>query len=152
MLVAYPVSRSAVLLLALAGLAAPAAAQQYTTPNVINTAGPVSTSLNGTPFTNYGLVGVGRISASMLDAQGSTFGSVSSLAITPGSWGYNAATGQFSGQFQTLPDRGRNDPVNNVYVDYQARIQRLNFTFTPSYAGRALRRTRSSSATRASRC
>ncbi|MFT3685406.1 MAG: esterase-like activity of phytase family protein [Phycisphaerales bacterium] len=126
--------RSAAALALLAGLVAPAMAQ-YTTPNVINTSNPITTSLNGTQFTNYGLVGVGRISASMLDAQGSTFGSVSSLAISPGSWQYNAATGQFSGQFLTLPDRGRNDPVNNVYVNYQARIQQLGFTFTPSYNG-----------------
>lgn len=120
---------------ALCGLAAAPAMAQYTTPNVINTPGPiVSSSLNGTQFTNHGLVGVGRIPA-FLDTQGSTFGSVSSLAVTPGTWSYNASTGQYSGEFLTLPDRGRNDPATGNFVNYQGRIQRLDFTFTPLNAG-----------------
>lgn len=107
---------------------------QYTTPNVINAPGPIASSLNGTQFVNSGLVGVGRIPA-FLDAQGSTFGSASGIAMAPGSWSFDAATGQYSGRVLTLPDRGRNDPVTSSFLNYQNRIQKLDFTFTPLSAG-----------------
>lgn len=120
-------------LIGLAGCASVATAQ-YTTPNIINTSGPITNTLNGVQFVNRGLVGVGRIPA-FLDAQGSTFGSVSSMAITPGSWSHNPATGEYSGQFQTLPDRGRNNPTTGSFVDYQTRVQKLDFTFKPLVSG-----------------
>src|SRR5690348_13906664 len=122
-------------ILAVCGAAASVAAQtQHPTPNVINTPGPVVSSLNGTQFVNHGLVGVGRIPA-FLDSQGSTFGSVSSLAIAPGTWGFDPASGRYSGQFLTLPDRGRNDPVSGNFVNYQGRVQKLDFNFTPLATG-----------------
>jgi len=115
------------------GLAS-AASAQYTTPNVINHSGPIVSNLNGTQFVNSGLVGVGRIPA-FLDAQGSTFGSASGIAMAPGSWRYDAASGQYSGQFLTLPDRGRNDPVTSSFLNYQNRIQHMDFSFTPLSGG-----------------
>lgn len=123
-------------LAAAAALAAVAGAQtvQFKTPNVINTPGPLVSELNGLQFTNNGLVGVGRIPA-FLDAQGSTFGSVSSMAMAPGSWAYDAASQRFTGRFLTLPDRGRNDPNTGSFVNYQGRVQKVDFSFTPLYAG-----------------
>ncbi|MFM9957887.1 MAG: esterase-like activity of phytase family protein [Phycisphaerales bacterium] len=119
------------LLLAVCGQAAHA---QFLNPNVINTPGPINSSVNGLQFVNYGMVGVGRIPA-FLDAQGSTFGSVSSLAVTPGSWSFNPSTGAYSGEFQTLPDRGRNDPASGNFLNYQNRVQKLDFSFKPLFAG-----------------
>lgn len=130
-------SRSCVIsaLVFAAGAALPSVAfAQFLNPNVINQAGPIVSNLNGLQFTNHGLVGVGRIPA-FLDTQGSTFGSVSSLAITPGSWNFNQSTGSYSGTFLTLPDRGRNDPATGNFVNYQNRVQEFDFNFTPLYAG-----------------
>lgn len=124
---------SASLLSTLAGEAL-SQTDQFKTPHVIDDAGPIVSYLNGTTFVNLGMVGVGRIPA-FIDAQGSTFGSASALAITPGSWSFDPATRAFSGQFLTLPDRGRNDPANGVFMNYQTRIQRLDFTFRPLAEG-----------------
>jgi hypothetical protein len=118
----------------LVALCGSAASAQFLTPNVINQPGPINSSLNGTQFVNHGLVGVGRIPA-FLDAQGSTFGSVSSMQVTPGSWSYDSNTGSYSGQFLTLPDRGRNDPSTGSFLNYQNRVQKLDFSFTPLPAG-----------------
>ncbi|MFZ4575920.1 MAG: esterase-like activity of phytase family protein [Phycisphaerales bacterium] len=112
--------------------AAAGAFAQFQTRNVINNAGPIGSNLNGTQIVNHGLVGVGRIPA-FLDAQGSTFGSVSSMIASE--WRYNPTTGQYSGQFQTLPDRGRNNPATGNTVNYQGRIQKVDFTFNPLTAG-----------------
>ena len=107
-----------------------AAIPQYLTPNTGS--GPTSTTLNGLTFVNKGLQGVGRIDASLRDQLGDTFGSVSSMQIT--NW---AKTGSsYSGVFNTLPDRGRNDPAANLFYDYAGRIQTVPFTFTP-YTGTA---------------
>lgn len=106
-----------------------ARAQQYTTPHVINTAGDVSAVLGGTSFTNHGLVGVGRISGSALDLFGETFGSVSSLQIT--NWAAGTG-GAYTGTFNILPDRGyNNNNAGGFFSDYAARIQTVNFAFTP---------------------
>lgn len=94
--------------------------------NVINIAGDVSATLGATTFVNHGLVGVGRVSASALDAFGETFGSVSGLAIT--NWQKTGAA-TYTGVFNTLPDRGYN--FGTTYSDYAARIAQLSFTFTP---------------------
>ncbi len=129
------IRRHATFVLAVCGAAAPLTAQtQHPTPNVVNHPGPIASSLNGTQFVNRGLVGVGRIPA-FLDAQGSTFGSVSSLAVAPGSWACDPASQRYSGQFLTLPDRGRNDPASGNFVNYQGRVQQVDFTFTPLAAG-----------------
>ncbi len=57
------------------------------------------------------------------------------MAISPGSWAFDAASGRYSGQFLTLPDRGRNDPVSGSFVNYQGRVQKVDFTFSPLAAG-----------------
>jgi hypothetical protein len=109
--------------------AAPLAAfAQYTTPNLIATAGDVTATLGATTFTNHGLVGVGRISATALDSFGETFGSVSALQVTH--WKRTGDT--YTGTFNILPDRGFNS--GNFYAAYAARIQKVNFAFTP-YTG-----------------
>lgn len=112
------------------------AAAQFTTPNAINVAGDVATTIGGTVFVNHGLVGVGRIPAATEDPFGETFGSVSGLQITEWS---NNGNGTYSGTLQILPDRGYNaaTPNNgNFFSDYAARIARLSFIFTP-YTGAA---------------
>lgn len=113
--------------------AAVPAMAQFTTPHVINTSAPIQTNFNGVKFVNHGLVGVGRIDASMLDARGDTFGSVSSMALDLSAW-QKTGPNTYAGTVFTLPDRGFNDPANNLFSDYAARIQEFSFTFTP-YSG-----------------
>lgn len=96
--------------------------------NQISVAGATSVQLNGLSFVNQGLVGVGRMSAGLLDAWGESFGSVSSLQIT--NW-QNNGNGSYSGSFATLPDRGYNS--GTTFSNYAARIQSVDFTFTPYY-------------------
>lgn len=108
-----------------------AAAPSFLTPNVVSGAqAPVS--IGGWTFTNKGLQGVGRVPTTQLDVFGETYGSVSALQM--GNWVRTGAG--YSGTFYTLPDRGQNSPENNQFSDYDARIQTVNFTFTP-YAGAA---------------
>jgi len=83
-------------------------------------------------YINLGLQGVGRISASQLDAFGETFGSVSGLQIT----NWKASNGSYTGSFLTLPDRGYNSGA--VYSDYRARVQQVDFSFTPYTGSTAL--------------
>ena len=115
-------------LLAARGLQADVVA--LTTPNTNNVSGPVTNTLNGTTFINLGLQGVGRMPASMRDQFGESFGSVSSMNIK--NW-RKTRTG-YAGTFYTLPDRGFNS--DTFFSDYAARIQRIEFTFTP-YTGSA---------------
>jgi hypothetical protein len=77
----------------------------FTTPNVVNDTGAVSSLLGETRFINHGLVGIGRVSGSILDAFGDTFGSVSGMHLT--NW-TRTESGTYSGIFNTLPDRGYN--------------------------------------------
>lgn len=108
------------------------ATAQYTTPNIINTPGDVSVTLGTTTFINHGLQGVGRISGSTFDSFGETFGSVSSLQVT--NWSSNGS-GSYTGTFNILPDRGyNNNNAGGFFSHYQARIQQVNFSFTP-YTG-----------------
>src|SRR5450432_1586102 len=108
-------------------LVAPVAAlAQFTTPHVIATPGDVTNALGSTTLINHGLVGVGHISASALDSFGETFGSCSSMQIT--GWTANG-DGSYSGTLNILPDRGYNS--GNFYADYAARINQVNFKFTP---------------------
>lgn len=126
----YRLVLSAAVVLAAAGLAH----AQFTTPNVINVPGSVNASLGTTTFTNHGLVGVGRISASAIDSFGETFGSVSGLQIT--NWTGSAQNG-YSGTFNILPDRGyNNNNAGGFFSNYAARVQTVNFAFTP-YQGMA---------------
>jgi hypothetical protein len=110
-------------------------AQTFTTPNVITTDGPVSVSVGGLTFTNQGMVGAGRLSATSTDFLGDTLGSFSGLAIDPRTWRMNA-NGSFSGATYGLPDRGLNDPnvTPPIFSDYAGRVFRFGMTFTP-YSG-----------------
>ena len=103
---------------------------QFTTPNVITTPGATSVSIGGTTFINHGLQGVGRISGSSLDAFGESFGSISGLHIT--NWAGSGSS--YTGTFNILSDRGIN--LTGYFSDYNARLQTLNFQFTP-YTGLA---------------
>lgn len=106
--------------------------------NLVILSGAISlaTSGQGSPFTNNGLVGVGRIDANALDLTGQdTLGGIfsslwidqSSLSATVSSSGKYTYTGTLLG----LPDRGFGDGAR----DYHPRIQTFDFTFTPVAAG-----------------
>jgi hypothetical protein len=88
-----------------------------------------SVSLGGLTYVNKGLVGVGVFSASTLDSRGDTLGSFSSFKIDTTTWRKNA-DGSYSGSLYTLPDRGYN--VAGL-IDYAARIQKFDLSFTPDY-------------------
>lgn len=80
-------------------------------------------------YVNQGLVGVGNFSSSALDSRGDTLGSFSSFKIDTSTWRKNA-NGSYSGTLYTLPDRGYN--VGGL-IDYAARIQKFDLSFTPDY-------------------
>ncbi len=86
-------------------------------------------SINNLTITNHGMVGTGRLTGEAVDSFGETLGASSGLSIT--GWSYNSGTGQFSGTFNVLPDRGYNS--GTIYSNYAARIHELPFTFTPYY-------------------
>ncbi|MDP0491132.1 MAG: esterase-like activity of phytase family protein [Verrucomicrobiota bacterium JB023] len=85
--------------------------------------------INGVSVRNHGLVGAGRLSGDTLDVFGETMGAASGLFITD--WAYNAVSGEYSGVFQVLPDRGFN--ANGIFSNYGARVHEVDFTFTPYY-------------------
>ncbi|OYW78120.1 MAG: hypothetical protein B7Z37_01215 [Verrucomicrobia bacterium 12-59-8] len=86
-------------------------------------------SINSLTITNHGMVGTGRLTGEAVDSFGETLGASSGLSIT--GWSYNSGTGQFSGTFNVLPDRGYNS--GTIFSNYAARIHELPFTFTPYY-------------------
>jgi len=90
-------------------------------------------AIGGLTITNHGMVGAGRMSGEALDSFGETQGASSGLSIT--GWSYNVGTGQFSGTFNVLPDRGYNNTVivPNIYSNYAARVHAVPFTFVPYY-------------------
>ena len=88
-----------------------------------------SVTFGGLTYVNKGLVGVGNFSASALDSRGDTLGSFSSFKIDTNTWRKNA-DGSYSGTLYTLPDRGYN--VAGL-IDYAARIQKFDLSFTPDY-------------------
>lgn len=92
---------------------------------------PVTTALNGQIFVNHGLVGVGRLSASLKDKYGETFGSFSAFAFQPGSWRRHA-NGSYSGTLFAQPDRGYNVVGTTNYI---SRVNKLAVDFTPAPAG-----------------
>lgn len=103
--------------------------------NVTASSGASTVSLNGVTFINHGLVGVGRIPASSIDAWGETLGSVSGLHLANFT---RTGAHEYAGAFYILPDRGYNSAPN--FSNYAARIQKIDFTFRPeqgaSYNGR----------------
>jgi hypothetical protein len=87
-------------------------------------------TLNGTQFIVQGLQGLGRVSASATQTLGGvteTLGSISDMQITD--WSFDAESGNYSGTFHFLPDRGYN--AGSLYSNYAARINQFAFTFTP---------------------
>ncbi len=93
-------------------------------------AAPVTTVVNDTRLTVKGLVGAGRLPASLRDQYNETFGSISGLYADPASWQRNGNT--YSGVFYATPDRGYNVAGT---IDYTARINRLEVVFTPVATG-----------------
>jgi hypothetical protein len=108
--------------------AAPAAAQsrQLTTPNITSDAGSTSVTLNGTVFTNQGLIGAGRLDANLRDFRNETLGSFSGMAINLSTWRRNA-DGSYASSIVTLPDRGPFDGA----IDYRNRIHTHDISFRP---------------------
>ncbi len=90
-------------------------------------ASPIAVDFGGKTFVNHGLVGAGRLAASLHDFHGDSLGSVSGLALGPG-W-RRKADGSFSGALISLPDRGFN--AGKVYSDFAARYETLAVTFAP---------------------
>lgn len=131
--------RSLVALVLGGGFFAPAAIHAQLDPttgivtgtNASSVSGPVTSTLGGLSFTNLGLVGVGRIDAGLTDAWGESLGSVSGLQVS--GWTNNGG-GSYSGSFNFTPDRGYN--AGTTFSNYAARIQQVDFTFTP-YTGAA---------------
>jgi len=115
-------------------MGAPALAQsrQVTTPNITTAEGATSVTLGGTTFTNKGLIGAGRLSATTLDFRNETLGSFSGMAIDLTTWRRNA-DGTYASSIFTLPDRGPFDGA----IDYRNRIHTSNITFKPLAAGSA---------------
>lgn len=109
-----------------------AAPLSYTTPNVTTTAGAETSTLNGVTYTNQGLVGAGRLSASTVDFLGDTLGSFSSMSMVRSSWRKSGSG--YAATLYTLPDRGRNDPANNVFYNYVGRVNEFAITVNP-YTG-----------------
>ncbi len=83
-------------------------------------------TIGGQTFVNKGLVGVGRMPATLRDKFGETFGSGSGMTVDPQSW-RRTDTG-YEGQFVLLPDRGYNVAGT---TDYRSRINKLAIRFTP---------------------
>ncbi len=82
--------------------------------------------VGNTKYVVRGLVGVGRLPASLRDEHGETFGSISGLYADASSWSRNGDT--YTGTFYATPDRGYNVAGT---IDYQPRINRLGVSFTP---------------------
>ena len=88
---------------------------------------PAGVTLGGTTFRNLGLQGVGRIAASAKDpTTGESLGSISDMQIANF---VNKGNGTWSGTFYFLPDRGFNS--GTTFSNYAARINTVDFTFTP---------------------
>lgn len=99
-------------------------------PAVVVAGLALSFAAQARPWTNAGLVGVGRLSANSFDQRGpglDTLGGIfSSMALKPGSLSYS--NGVYTGELLALPDRGFGDGA----TDFKARVQTLAFNFTPA--------------------
>jgi len=104
-----------------------------------NTTGGVgSVTLGARTFTNHGMVGAGRYTATGRDFNNDTLGSFSGMSFLNSTWRRNTTTGQFSGGMFTLPDRGPNFAISGqpgtFFSNYNGRLNAWTFTFSP-YAG-----------------
>ncbi len=123
-------------LLATALLAASLAGAGITTPHLATQPPPRMLQIEGRQYIDHGLVAAGSVPAATLDFLGDTFGSFSSLAVTPGSW-RREPDGSYRGVLWTLPDRGRNDPGAGLFYDYPARLQKLQLHIAAGKDGTA---------------
>jgi hypothetical protein len=98
--------------------------------NVSALNGALDVALNDVTFVNHGLVGVGRIDAGSIDKWGESLGSVSGLQIT--NWS-RTGPNSYAGSLNILPDRGYNSAPN--FSNYASRIQKVDFTFSPTKGG-----------------
>ncbi len=73
----------------------------------------------------YRLIALGRLPAATRDAMGDTLGSLSAMALEPGSW--RATKRGYSGVFVTLGDRGFNVPEEGRFSDFATRVHRIAF-------------------------
>jgi uncharacterized protein YhjY with autotransporter beta-barrel domain len=103
----------------------------YSRPNIATGLGATSTTFSANTFINHGLVGAGRVDASLKDAFGDTLGSFSGMALDLSTWRKSGTS--YSALLYTLPDRGYND---TSYSNYNGRISAFNLNFTP-YIGSA---------------
>jgi hypothetical protein len=87
-------------------------------------------NVGGTLYQVQGLVGVGRMDASLRDGFGETFGSVSGLWADRTTW--TRIGGTYSGTFLTAPDRGYNVAGT---IDYVPRLNEIAVSFTPAALG-----------------
>jgi uncharacterized protein YhjY with autotransporter beta-barrel domain len=113
----------------------PPSSTNLAAPNVTGGVGTVT--FQGATFTNQGIVGAGRYTATGRDFNNDTLGSFSGMAFQRGTW-RRSASGQYSGGMFTLPDRGPNFSLTgfpgNFFSNYNGRLNNWNFTFTP-YTG-----------------
>ncbi|MFA5120835.1 esterase-like activity of phytase family protein [Zavarzinia sp.] len=115
----------------LAGLSPAAGASlEYTTTHATTGDAPVSLTMNGETFVNQGLVGAGRLSATLKDFMGTSLGSFSGMAIDRNTW--RKVGDSYTGTLYTLPDRGYN--TDSYYSNYQGRLVQFDLSFTP-YSG-----------------
>ena len=89
-------------------------------------------SFGGRTFTDFGLVGIGRLAHNSTDYWGETLGSFSAISFDPGSWRKSGNT--YTGTLWTMADRGYNTDV--FFSDYRTRMQNFTVNFTP-YTGTA---------------
>lgn len=120
-------------------VAGPAFAQQAETPQlqvptplIARGAGDAPVLSEGQAFQNLGLAGVARVPADALDFMGDTLGSMSGMAIAPGTWRKDGDT--YRATLYSLPDRGRNSPDEGEYVDYASRLIAFDLAFVPGQA------------------
>ncbi len=102
---------------------------QVPTPLIAKGTGDAPVLSEGQAFQNLGLVGVARVPADVLDFLGDTLGSMSGMAIVPGTWRKTDTT--YRATLYSLPDRGRNSPDEGEYVDYANRLIAFDLTFEP---------------------
>ena len=89
-------------------------------------------TVDGVSFVNKGLVGVGRIPASLKDKFGETFGSGSGMSIDTAGWTHGAEG--YKGSLWLLPDRGYNVVGT---TDYRPRLNMIGIEFAPVAPGAA---------------
>ncbi len=90
-------------------------------------------------FTNHGLVGVGRLSGNLFDAQGTnldTLGGIfSGLSFETASWSRttNGGSPTYRGTFYCVPDRGYGTGTLGGTLDFKPRVHTFSLAVTPYY-------------------